>query len=238
MNSHIRILALAAFLASAAVGFGQTDTTTVNWFNDASTLLRNSSGTALSQGNASLNTDGMLVQLGYFSTGTAANNFSGTWTPLTGATAPFTTIGDSSDLAGSGNGMIQFSTFFHPGTTAVQVYLPVLDPGAYATMSSVTVSLATPPPNQVLAIRFYDTANTTGHYNTVSSDTWLWQSPAASPVTVTINLAASTLEWESVAQGFSGTEFKTVLPIPEPSTYALFGLGAVGMMALRRRVKR
>jgi len=32
--------------------------------------------------------------------------------------------------------------------------------------------------------------------------------------------------------------FKTTIAIPEPSTYALIGLGAMGMMALRRRIKR
>src|SRR5438477_10323267 len=120
----MRKLALpCVILLLFAVSGRAQNTTTVNWFNNGTTLLLDINGVALSQGTATINTDGMLVQLGYFSTGTDASNFSGMWTPITGfGGAGHTSIGDSSDLSGSGNGVIAFNTFFTQGSSTVQVY--------------------------------------------------------------------------------------------------------------------
>lgn len=219
----------------------RSQTTSVDWFNNASTLLRDGAGIALTQGTTA-NTDGALVQLGYFSAGTSASNFAGTWIPITGfGPTLHTSIGDSSDLSGSGAGVIAFNTFFTAGSSAVQVYdLSAGDTGQYFTQSSITITNTTPPNGQVLAIRFYDSASGNGSYNTVSSDSWLWQSPnTPGGGIVSLNLGASTLEFESVsAFGLAGTEFRTVILIPEPSTYALIGVGALGLMiAYRRRAK-
>jgi hypothetical protein len=220
------------------------DNLTINWNNDANSLLRNSSNAALFQGAAGTNNDGALIQLGYFSSGTSANNFLGTWIPLTGATAVGrTTIGDSADLTGAGAGIFQFNTFFATGTSNVDVYANGLDSGYYQTHSSISIA-GTPTPNpanlQVLAIRFYDTnAGTTGFFNTVSSDatTWQWHTPDNVTV-INIDLTGSlaTLEWQDAAN-----PFKTTLPtaIPEPSTLACLLLGGAGTLALgaRRRFK-
>src|SRR6202030_3313366 len=117
------------------------------------------SGVALTQGTANVNTDGDLIQLGYFSAGTAGNNFAGTWTPLTGAGGLNTSIGDSPDLSGLGNGRIGFTTTFHFSSSQVDVYdAAAPDPGHYLTQSSITIS-SQPAAGQVLAIRFYDTTN-------------------------------------------------------------------------------
>jgi hypothetical protein len=241
-SDFMRKLTLLTLILAGSLGtaFSQTtlSTTEVDWFNSAATLLLNGSGVALTQGTTA-NNDGDWVQLGYFSAGTAANNFSGTWTPLTAAGGLPTTIGDSPDLSGLGNGRIGFSTTFHFGSNVVDVYDSLNDTGHYLTQSSQTIGASAPPSGQVLAIRFYDSTSTSGHYNTVSADTWQWVTPTDAGSFVVINLATSTLEWESVSVfGLTGTEFKTVLPIPEPSTYALLGLGAVGMIGLRRRLKR
>jgi hypothetical protein len=238
-----KLFVLTVFLAAGlGTASSQTtlSTTEVDWFNSAGTLLLNGSGAALSQGTANVNSDGTLVQLGYFSSGTSANNFSGTWIPLTGAGGLNTSVGDSPDLSGLGNGRIGFSTTFHFSSNQVDVYDATMDAGHYITQSSVTISAGQPAAGQVLAIRFYDSTNTSGHYNTVSNDSWTWVTPTDAGSFVTpINLAAAGLEWESVEVfGLTGTEFKTVLPIPEPSTYALLGMGAICMMALRRRIKK
>src|SRR3954471_9776284 len=184
-----QLAALFIAVTGTAASWGQSSTT-VDWSNSAATLFRDAAGAPLAQGNASSNSDGMAVQLGYFSSATTSNKFSGTWIPLTGiAGKPRTTIGDSFNLAGAGAGFIQFNTFFPAGTALVEVY-DAGDSGHYQTQSSVVISATTPPDNQILAVRFYDTTDgSSGHFNTVSSDTWRWASPIPSGSVVTINLA-------------------------------------------------
>lgn len=247
--------ALAAALLCSALTQALAQTTQVDWTNFSSVpatqnalLFRDASGTPLSQGSPVLNTDGMLVQLGFFAGSTTANNFTGTWTPITGATfAQFptqparTAIGDSPDLTGSGNGVITFNTTFTQGSNEVRVYAfdpdgIFSDPGTYTTLSSISINNVQLPNGQVLAIRFYDSTNDTGSYNTVSADNWLWQAPTVAGSIVNINLAANftgsggaaALEFEDAANPFLTT-------VPEPSTYALILLGLGSLAYMRRR---
>src|SRR5947208_16253143 len=86
-------------------------TTTVDWTNSSGSALKDSQGHALSEGNATTNNDGMLVQLGYFTGATSAKKFSGIWTPITGIPGkPKTTIGDTYNHAGASAGILQFNT--------------------------------------------------------------------------------------------------------------------------------
>lgn len=241
MNKKI-VLSFALFCVAFRTGFTQTEVTQVDWFNNASTLFRNGAGVALSQGVASANSDGMLVQLGYFSAATTANNFAGTWIPITGfGAAPRTTIGDSPDLSGAGDGRIGFSTVFRNTSNAVQVFEPALgDTGSYFSQSSITITTTTPPSGAILSIRFYDTSSgTTGAYNTVSSDdlAWRWVPPTDAGSNVLLNLvsanSAGTLEFQDAAN-----PFRTTILIPEPSTYALLVLGALGLGVMHRRRAR
>ena len=232
--------------AGIRVGLSQTATTEVDFFNGAATLLRDQNGIALTQGTAAINNDGALIQLGYFSMGTTASNFAGTWIPITGfgTTLPRTTIGDSSDNTGAGDGRLAFTTVFRDTSNLVQVFDPGAgDTGTYVSQSSITITTTTPPSGQVLAIRFYNTnTGTSGFYNTVSSDNWLWSPPTDAGTNVLLNLvsagAAGTLEFESGPTFGVGSNFMTVIAIPEPSTFALVGLGAVALGAgYRRRVR-
>jgi len=249
-------------VAIAGVSLAQ-DTTTVNWGNFSanpttqnSILFRDANGIALSQGVANQNTDGMLVQLGYYSGATSgSSNFVGTWTPLTGFTFSSlptqparTSIGDafnnnSGGGNGSGAGVIDFTTFFVSGDNQPFVYDPQFS-GAYQTLSSVSISNSTPPNGIILSIRFYDTTNGTGNYNAVSADSWTWQSPNTAGGGQ-VNISIATLFNDGPGGAFADLEwfdpnnpFKTTVPIPEPSTFALLGLGAAGMLVLRRRAKR
>ena len=219
------------------------DDVTINWNNNSSTLLRDAAGNPLTEGTAGVNADSGadLVQLGYFSAADASNNFAGTWIPITGfGAAPNTSIGDSASPNASidRNGRIAFNTFFTIGSNVVQVYAPIAQSaGAYQDQSSVTITEnpgATPPNGKVMSIRFYDVS--TGQYNTVSSDSWLWTTPDINNPSTSASflMGSSTLEFESVSVfGLMGTEFKTVLPIPEPSTLALLSLALLPF--LRRR---
>ncbi len=241
------VLLLAAGAASVFSQGGPLSTTRIDWNNGSAAqsqfFFRDQNGVLLPEGPDATNSDGALVQLGYFSAASSANNFTGTWMPLTGfGPAGRTTIGDSANPTGRGDGRIGFNTTFHWGTTNGDVYDPATaEPGkAYITQSSVQFSDTLPPNGQVLSIRFYDSTDSSGKYNTVSSDTWLWQSPTDVGQVVLISIPNSTLEWESVSVfGLTGTEFRTVIAIPEPSTFALFGVGALSFVGmLRRRAKR
>ena len=240
------VSASAAFMMLLAAAAAQT--TTVDWTNfssDATTqnaiLFRDAGGTPLSQGAANQNTDGFLVQLGYFSMGTTGSNFGGVWIPLTGAlNTGRTAIGDNPALTGSGDGVITFNTFFRPSTNAVDVYDPDFDPGYYVTQSAIMITNSTPVNGQVLAIRFFGSTDESGSYNTVSADNWLWQTPdTAGGGLVSINLAtnfngsggAPMLEFEDPSSPFLAT-------IPEPSTVTLMALSAIGAVGYRRFRRR
>lgn len=216
-----------AFLTPGAITLGGAGgDTTVSWFNNGSTLLRDSANNPLSQGAAAANQDGALVQFGFFTTGTTGSNFAGDFVPLTFGTH----IGDSAGLTGEGAGRIGFQAFFTSGSSTVDVFDSLLDAGAYTTVAAVSISGTIPAPNQVLAIRFFDTTNgATGFFNTVSADTWLWQTPTPLGATLTIDFANSTLEWQDPANAF-----RTTLPVPEPSIASAVIFGVL-LVSLRRR---
>lgn len=205
-------------------------TTTVTWSNNAATLLCDSSGMPLSQNVATVNQDGVLVQLGYFSGSSAGGNFAGTWIPLTLGT----TIGDSADLLGSGNGRVSFTTFYEDLKNLASIYV-IGDPGHYDTTSSVTITSSQPPNGKVLAIRFFDTHDgLSGNYNSVSADTWLWKTPSDFGESISIDLAVSALEWED-----SVNPFRTAIAVPESSVCFLAGCGmALIFVYQRRRIAR
>lgn len=217
----IRVLALLVSACATASVYAQS-TTTVNWFNSSATAFKDSNGTALLQGAAGTNSDGMLVQLGYYSNATSTNKFAGTWVPLTGVTGSTrTTIGDSRNLQGSGNGVIAFNTFFLDASQTVQVYDPDFDNGAYQTKSSLTISSTTPPAGQILAIRFYDTGDgASGHYNAVSSANWTWNPPSPGSDPVSIDASAAGLDFEDSANPYKTSLRITPNPTPTPTPSA------------------
>jgi autotransporter-associated beta strand protein len=115
----------------------------VTWEDDFVTTLKDFSGTDLTQNVAGTNSDGDLMELGYYSESDDSNLFRGTWNVLTKTT----TVGDSSDLSGLGDGAFSFSTSFN-GTTATTY----AGDAGQITDTGVT----TPSAGTLLAIRFYD----------------------------------------------------------------------------------
>jgi hypothetical protein len=226
---------VAGFILSGPVAHAQSPTLTIDWFNNTNTLFRDAFGTPLSQGASAANNDGMLVQLGFFTGATPGNNFAGTWVPLTGfgLTMPRTTIGDSPDLNGLGNGLIGFSTTFTVGSNMVDVFNPIIDPdGYYQTQSSITITNMSPAVGQILAIRFFNMNDEGGAYNTVSADAWTWQAPSLAGTNMLLNIPSQStqglLRWEDPNNPF-------MTSIPEPSTYALMAAGLGAVMVIRRR---
>lgn len=197
------------------------DKTTVLFATDGQ-LLKDNTGAVLSAGS-SANGDGMAVQIGYYSTATVGNNFSGTWIPLSGQNAVnsaylSSSIGDEGTAGGIAAGE------YYSGNQ-----LEFIDGdsqrGNFPSLNTIPLSL-----------RFYNAAliSNATLYNTVSDDLWLWKTPGAPfplPPQVIMSLADAGLEWE----GGGGSEFKTTLVIPEPTSALLLALGAAGLLGRRRR---
>jgi hypothetical protein len=222
-------LCLAAAVLTAR---GQTQET-VNLDSGSQTLF-NQSNVALSGGSTSIDGDGDVIQLGYFS----GPNFTGTFTPITGdgsvniATVPEsspiepynrTSIGDVT-AEGAGDG-----TFFMPGLTFVT--------------GSLLSGNNLPGVGTQLSLRIFNgtTVATSTFFNTVTDTAWVWQTPVALPnnATVNVTLDATGLVWQDAANPFHTTIPNTVA-VPEPSTYAsaLLGLGTLGLAVIRRRFRK
>lgn len=220
-------IALAGCLSSVA----SSAVITVN-FDSGDFVVETDLGNPLSAGNTSLDGDGFVLQLGYYTGATTGNNFLGNWVSLTGEGSANTgnitgtglnfnqtTIGDTDDRNPDGAA----------GTFAVSVTFDT----AFANKSQNLPAVGVP-----LAIRFFNstTVGPTALFNVVSNDAWLWQTPGEAPSqpVISMSLSDANLEWQSVAQGQSDTEFMTV--IPEPSSAALLGLGAAVLGLRRRRI--
>lgn len=218
------MFAAAAFTATSQAAI--VTSVDINWDggNGIATLFKNQSGALLSNGVLTADGDGFALQLGYFDGASTANNFAGTWIPLTGFGTLNTqyssfTVGDGEGGAGEVYGSFKF------------------EPAVAARGSSLPLSTTIP-----LSIRFYNAASVGAatFFNTVSNDAWLWRAPAndqpvpAPPVNIQ-NLGV--LEYQSIAQlGQPGTSAaSTTIPIPEPTSAFLVAVGAAGLMMRRRR---
>ncbi len=225
---HRKLLFLALVAATTAfetptINAAQTDVG-VDFFT---AQLLNAGGTALTAGT-NADGDGAIIQVGYFDAATTADNFAGNWVALTGiggANSAYgsTSVGDSGGFLGNGNASFIVSFVVGSGTSGN---------GLVSLVTGVTP----------LAFRFFDsTSSTSASYNTVSSDSWIWQTPADAPSQPSITMSdGDTLVWESISK-FSqapGTAFRIVLPIPEPSTFALIGLTGLIALGVARRARR
>ena len=176
--------------------------------SNLNTPITDNVGTALDAGSAA-DGDGFVYQIGYFTGDT--NTFTGTWVALTGAGSAnpglVTTIGDS---GGGPDGLISQSITFDD-----------------------TIHNSLPAGGAQLAIRFYNSTlpNTATHFNTVTNTTWTLNAFSTPPSpSQGLNMDAAGLTWED-----NSNPFATSIVIPEPSTFALFGLGGLAMLIRRRR---
>jgi hypothetical protein len=136
---------------------------------------------------------GCAIELGYFSKGTLARPFSGTWTPLIGPQAAGGNAAIPLIKSGAGGepaGRFRWCRAFYAETDEQ------------------------PPAGTPLALRFYDHADPAraGHYNTASHPSWWFKTPRSpSPSHVEANLISDAV-WESGPLG----AFRTVLPNTNP----------------------
>ena len=173
--------------------------------------------------------DGDVIQLGYFSNGTAGNNFNGTWIPLSGQgsantgvisgsteTYNKTSIGDQSSQ-GAGNGTFALSLAFTVGDATTGNNLP----------SSTSIPLC---------IRVYNGTTVAGStfFNTVSNNAWLWLTPVDSPSIATVSMSLD--QAGAVWQGGASSALKTtIVNTPEPASAGLAIIGGLAVLLRRRR---
>ena len=238
MNRRHGIPSLLVFFLCSAVRVLHADTTTVNLESgDQAVYDQNTAAMNPLSGGTSANGDGDVLQLGYYSNATVANNFAGTWIPLTGETSPNTatipnsggekfnqtSIGDITQNGGAN------ATFFISNLNFIA--------GDATSGNNLPPSSAIP-----LALRFYNNTSiaTSTYYNVVSDDLWVWKAPATPPSIVNVSLNDVHLEWLSEAMGQTmNTDFHTTIPlqsVPEPATWgvALLAGGFIAFGTLRR----
>jgi hypothetical protein len=239
-----RLLLLSCLLLTAVgLRVSRADQTTVSFDSGDHMIFDNAAlhggSDVLLSGGTSSDGDGTVLQLGYYSGATAGNNFTGTWTPLTGQGSLSTaTISGSSPTEQYNKTSIGDITakFAGDGTFAMSLNFFA---GSPTSGQSLPTGGSTPP----LAIRFYNgtTIETSTFYNVVSDDSWLWITPTNASPSIPISLNDPGLKWLSVVQGQdANTAFHTTIPlsqVPEPATILTAAACAATLTigALKRR---
>ena len=210
MNISSRLL-LVICLGCCGVMSRAVDTTSIS-FDTGGLLINNSNNSSILSGGTTADGDGTVVQIGYYSSATSGNLFSGTWTALAGAgTSNYSTlsIGDF-NVNGGANGELWTGNL---------------------------VFTAGPVGGQILSVRFYNNTSlaTSTYYATVSNANWTWIAPSPTPSPLIWSAVDSGSTWEG---GFTAYTGIAVSAVPEPATYAaLFGVASLGFCVWRKRRK-
>ena len=179
--------------------------------------LEDASGLALTSGDANARGDGAIIQIGYFSTDT--NVFTGSWIPIAGSLSSnpllIITVGDFNDAGAIPDGFVGQTSIFDDG-------------------SGTDVGL--PPADTQLAVRVFDTTSeanlSTANYNTVTKSSWLFQNLTSPQPTTTFTLDSINTIWQD---GGANAFKTTITAVPEPSSFALLGLGGMALLFRRRK---
>ncbi|MDB6171722.1 MAG: hypothetical protein JWL59_1033 [Chthoniobacteraceae bacterium] len=209
--------------------FAQGAQTTVN-ASSGGLLVKDKTNNLLSAG-ISGDGNGSVIQIGYYSAATTANNFAGEWIALSGEGSantggvvtgsnpaePFnkTSIGDVT-FEGAADGSFGLQLAFVAGDALTGNNLP--------TSTSIPLS-----------IRFYDKTTIAGSsfFNVVSNDLWTWKTPTdtALGAIIQISLNSAGAEWQDAS-----SPLITTIAVPEPTSAMLLLTGIAGLALRRKRV--
>ena len=172
--------------------------------------LKNKMGTLLTQGVSSVIGDGSVLQIGYYTLATPLDPFLGEWVAMTGPGTPYpTSIGDS----GYPDGLTKAGALLMAGTSAF-----------------IEPAVGTP-----MTLRFYDSTSisTSTYFNAIATTdgSFNWVAPSDRQSSVGLSLPNTHIIW----QDGSGSAFRTTIPIPEPSSFALLCILGLGGLMVRRR---
>lgn len=216
-------LSFGAAITTLSISSGFSPDRAINNFDGTTPLTSGVSGTA---------GDGAVIQIGYYSSATAGNNFGsgsfGSFTPLTGQGSVFgfanTTIGDTPANLSPG----PFNGFFISG---INIQAGIND-------------ALLPTPGTPLSIRIFNntTIAASTRYQALSNNLWLWQAPANAPLSPTINMnlnSAGLVALSGATVATPGSTISTTISTaPEPTSAALLMVGLVSLASRRRRVAK
>ncbi len=201
--SNLSVLAVGMALVAPALGqqpYHLLNSNTTRLMDRSGTLLDNETPTA------PLNTQGQLIQLGYFDAATDASLFAGTFRVL----AQFLSGDSATGIVDIPNGRIDLTVQFDTALQATNF------PGG-AMMFSYPALSPYPLVGAPLAIRWYDADTTAGFYNSMSATTWDWISPTASPApSFDLNPDAGSLP-PPTGLSFEANSAPFIASIPEPT---------------------
>jgi len=202
---------ITALATATALTHGASSAITVYLEN---TTIQDASGTPLTSGDPNARGDGAIIQIGYFSTSTVI--FTGSWIPIAGNLSSnpslIITVGDFNDPGAIPDGFVGQTSIFDDGA-GTDIGLPAAD--------------------TQLAVRIYNTTSEanlgTAQFNTVTKNTWLFKSLTDPQPTATFTLDSTGTTWQDATN-----PLKTTL-VPEPSSFALLGLGGIALLFRRRK---
>jgi len=218
MNKTLYMLPLVSLLTTTWALAASSSYNILNHpIGNAANPMLNEAGTPLTGGTAALG-DGSIIQLGYFNT--SIDDPSAVWTPIAG-------LGTSGIINGHDLRVGDFSGGFDVGNGFFSVDV---------TFSDSDTLEGLPTADTQLAVRFYDTTDAsslnTAKFNTVTNANFKYEAFSDPSSGTDIDLAStSTNIWQDSANPFK----TTITAVPEPSSFALLGLGGMALLFRRRK---
>jgi len=200
------------------------ETVQVTWSFDSTSplsIFAQNGTTPLAGADSSGNGTGFKVQLGYYTNAISANPFAGAWVPVLGqgtqnSLEPTASMGDNVSTVSGTDDRFSF-------TDTINTSQPSTDIGL-------------PPAGTIMSIRYYNASTVAGatFFGAASNSAWVWESPDSPPP---FPMSFNVDETGNVFQGGADTIETNIAVVPEPSFFALVGLGMIFSFRAKSRLR-